>query len=207
MATRKTTNKVHNKKLRRRREGLSTKCYEYGELDGVELALFVRYPKRGDFYSYVSRRELPWLRDVTKLMTHPKARTEYPEDLKERVEDTRMKMRKAKDAGVLVQAGSDGQGGQDGSSAPVPVLSAADFPDFSLLHPLCAVFASSVPAAFPLAPNVNYMTAYKKGLFTITMVQEDAVAGRANEWSYVSSILTALSRRPTPQSGAPGVSL
>ena len=146
MAARKTTNKVHNKKLRRRREGLSTKCYEYGELDGVELALFVRYPKRGDFYSYLSRRELPWLRDVTKLvchlpyvatypaeceqMAHPKARTEYPEDLKGRVEDTRRKTRKAKEAGVLVQAGTDGQGGQEGSSAPVPVLSAADFPDF-----------------------------------------------------------------------------
>ena len=146
MAVRKPTNKVHNKKLRRRREGLSTKCYEYGELDGVELALFVRYPKRGDFYSYVSRRELPWLRDVTKMvchlpcvatcpaereqMTHPKARTEYPEDLRGRVEDTRRKTRKAKDAGVLVQADTDGQGGQDGSSAPVPVLSAADFPNF-----------------------------------------------------------------------------
>ena len=146
MTTPKITNKVHNKKLRRRREGLSTKCYEYGELDGVELALFVRYPKRGDFYSYVSRRELPWLRDVTKLvchlpcmatypaeckqMTHPKARTEYPEDLKEKVEDMRMKTRKAKDAGVLVQANTDGQSGQDGSHAPVGVLSAADFPDF-----------------------------------------------------------------------------
>ena len=146
MAARKTTNKVHNKKLRRRREGLSTKCYEYGELDGVELALFVRYPKRGDFYSYLSRRELPWLRDVTKMvchlpcvatypaeceqMAHPKARTEYPEDLKGRVEDTRRKTRKAKEAGVLVQAGTDGRGGQEGSSAPVPVLSAADFPDF-----------------------------------------------------------------------------
>jgi hypothetical protein len=51
MAVHKGTNKVHNKKLRRRREGLSTKSYEYGELDGVELALFIRYPKRGEFYS------------------------------------------------------------------------------------------------------------------------------------------------------------
>ena len=146
MAVRKPTNKVNNKKLRRRREGLSTKCYEYGELDGVELALFVRYPKGGDFYSYMSRRELPWLRDVAKMvccvphvaicpakceqMTHPKARTEFPEDLRGRVEDTRRKTRKTKDAGVLVEADVNGQSGRDGSSTPAPVLSVADFPDF-----------------------------------------------------------------------------
>ena len=63
-------------------------------------------------------------------MAHPKARTEYPEDLKGRVEDTRRKTRKAKEAGVLVQAGTDGRGGQEASSALVPMLSAADFPDF-----------------------------------------------------------------------------
>jgi hypothetical protein len=54
MAVRKATNKVHNKKLRRRRDELSTKSYEYGELDGIELTLFIRYLKRGEFYSYMS---------------------------------------------------------------------------------------------------------------------------------------------------------
>jgi hypothetical protein len=68
MPVRKGTNKVHNKKLRRRREGLSTKCYEYGELDGVELALFIRYPKRGEFYSYMSCQQLPWLHDVYSMV-------------------------------------------------------------------------------------------------------------------------------------------
>ena len=69
MAVRKATGKAHNKKLRRRRDGLSTKCFEYGELDGAELALFIRYPKRGDFYSYISSRGLPWLQDVPAMVS------------------------------------------------------------------------------------------------------------------------------------------
>jgi hypothetical protein len=68
MAVRTATNKVHNKKLRRRREGLSTKCYEYGELDGVELALFVRYPQRGEFYSYMSSQHLSWVQEIHKMV-------------------------------------------------------------------------------------------------------------------------------------------
>lgn len=74
MTVRKATNKVHNKKLRRRREGLLTKAYEYGELDGVELTLFIRYPKRGEFYYYTSKEGLPWLRDVEEkasLVSYP----------------------------------------------------------------------------------------------------------------------------------------
>jgi type II secretory pathway component HofQ len=68
MVVRKTSNKIHNKKLRRRREGLSTKSYEYGELEGVELALFVHYPKSGDFYSYLSKQQLPWLGDLENMV-------------------------------------------------------------------------------------------------------------------------------------------
>jgi hypothetical protein len=68
MAGQKTTVKLHNKKLKRRREGLSGKSYEYGELDGVELALFIRYPKRKDAYVYMSKAQLPWLRDVDSLV-------------------------------------------------------------------------------------------------------------------------------------------
>ncbi|KAF3028717.1 hypothetical protein E8E12_000548 [Didymella heteroderae] len=127
MAIRKSTNKAHNKKLKRRREGLSTKCYEYGELDGVELALFVRYPKRGDFYSYLSSRELPWLPDVAQMMMHPKAKVEYPEDLSGRVEDTRRKARQAKGVDVPEEASASGQS----ETIPrMPALSAANFPDF-----------------------------------------------------------------------------
>jgi hypothetical protein len=70
MAVRKGTNKTHNKKLRRRREGLSTKSYEYGELEGVELALFIFYPKRGDFYSYMSSQQLPWLHNIHTMVCY-----------------------------------------------------------------------------------------------------------------------------------------
>ncbi|KAF3031611.1 hypothetical protein E8E12_002120 [Didymella heteroderae] len=92
VAVHKATGKAHNKKLRRRRDGLSTKCFEYGELDGAEQALFIRYPKRGEFYAHVSRRGLPWLQDVPVMMSHAKARVEYPEDLRARVEDARRKI-------------------------------------------------------------------------------------------------------------------
>jgi hypothetical protein len=68
MAVRKAINKMHNKKLRRRREGLSTKSYEYGRLDGVELALFICYPKREEFYSYMSNQQLPWLHDIHTMV-------------------------------------------------------------------------------------------------------------------------------------------
>jgi hypothetical protein len=68
MATSKATNKTHNKKLRRRCEGLSTKCYEYGELEGVELALFIRYLKRGEFYSYMLGQQLPWLHSIYTMV-------------------------------------------------------------------------------------------------------------------------------------------
>jgi hypothetical protein len=68
MAISKATNKTHNKKLRRRREGLSTKCFEYGELGGVELALFIRYPMRGEFYSYMSSQQLPWLHNIHTMV-------------------------------------------------------------------------------------------------------------------------------------------
>jgi hypothetical protein len=68
MAIRKGSNKIHNRKLRRRREGLSTKSYEYGELEGVELALFICYPKRGDFYSYMSSPKISWLQNIYTMV-------------------------------------------------------------------------------------------------------------------------------------------
>ena len=67
MVISETKRKIHNKKLRRRREGLSSKSYKYGELDGVELALLVRYTERGDAYAYMSKAQLPWLRDAEKM--------------------------------------------------------------------------------------------------------------------------------------------
>jgi hypothetical protein len=59
-------------------------------------------------------------------MTHPKARTEYPKDLKKRVEDIRRKARKAAGASTPAEADLDGS---DEETAAVSIASAV-FPDF-----------------------------------------------------------------------------
>ena len=40
--------------LRRNLEGLLSKCYKYGKLNGVELGIYIDYTERGDFVSYQS---------------------------------------------------------------------------------------------------------------------------------------------------------
>jgi len=69
MAAGKRSKKKHNKKLARRREGLSTKAYDYGDLDGVELAIFIRYPKPGYLYSYLSAQDLLCIQVFEKIVT------------------------------------------------------------------------------------------------------------------------------------------
>jgi hypothetical protein len=148
MTARKIPTKIHNKKLRRRREGLSNKSYEYGELDGVELALFIRYPKRGDFYSYMSRKQLPWLQDVetmvrlalhmlscvflsSKQMKHPKAKNEFPEDVKKRAEETRRKLKKPNDEIIPTEEEDEDEASEQGGEAllePVPTKAFPEFP-------------------------------------------------------------------------------
>lgn len=61
-------------------------------------------------------------------MTHPKARIEYPEDLKARVEDTRRKMRTVKDNGALtaVDANANRQSTEATHQSTLPTA----FPDF-----------------------------------------------------------------------------
>lgn len=54
MAIQKPTVRKHNKKLKRNLEGLLSKCYRYGKLNGVELGFYVDYPEKGDFVSYES---------------------------------------------------------------------------------------------------------------------------------------------------------
>ena len=66
----KRPTKSKNKKLRWQRDSLSTDCFEHGKLDGAELALFIHYPKRGGFHSYMSNNALPWLQDVP-MMVNP----------------------------------------------------------------------------------------------------------------------------------------
>jgi hypothetical protein len=143
IAVRKPTNKIYNKKLKRRRIGLSAKSYEYGKLDGVELALFIRYPKRGDFYSYISSKQLSWLPDIEKMvklassmfyyiskfkqMMHPKARTEFPEDVKTRVEEARRKLKNPGNATLQEEESSPEKKGGLTMANAFP-----DFPEFNL---------------------------------------------------------------------------
>lgn len=54
MAIQKPTARRHKRKLRRNLEGLLSKCYKYGELKGVELALYIEYTEKGEFVSYES---------------------------------------------------------------------------------------------------------------------------------------------------------
>lgn len=55
--------KLHNKKLRRRLEGLTNKCYEYGKLDDITLALIVYNEAKGSLYTYISDEKMRlWLR-------------------------------------------------------------------------------------------------------------------------------------------------
>jgi hypothetical protein len=60
--------KNFNKKLKRNRNGLTSKCHKYGKLEGVELALFIRYPRKGEFYSYRSSDELTWLDQIPTMV-------------------------------------------------------------------------------------------------------------------------------------------
>ena len=54
--------KLFNKKLRRRLVGLRKKIYEYGELEGIELAFIVRNKGKGTLYWYTSNEQvLSWL--------------------------------------------------------------------------------------------------------------------------------------------------
>lgn len=50
-----TKRRLHNKKLNRNLKGLLSKCYKYGMLEGVELALYVDYTQKGEFVSYESQ--------------------------------------------------------------------------------------------------------------------------------------------------------
>jgi hypothetical protein len=144
MAVRKSGVKSHNKKLRRRLEGLTTKAYEYGELDGTQVALFISYPKRGTFYSYLSEQGLSWIHDVenmvmsrqrlpasqqgpglakNKQMSHSNAKNERPDDVKRRVEETRRKQKRASHSVKLDE--DDGASEQEDEEAQEAAVSSA----------------------------------------------------------------------------------
>lgn len=52
MAIQKPSDKRHKKMLRRNLEGLLSKVYKYGNLQGVELGLYVNYMEKNEFVSY-----------------------------------------------------------------------------------------------------------------------------------------------------------
>ncbi|TLD11541.1 hypothetical protein PspLS_11445 [Pyricularia sp. CBS 133598] len=44
----------HQKKINRNLKGLLSKCYKYGKLSGVELALYIEYPDKDEFVVFES---------------------------------------------------------------------------------------------------------------------------------------------------------
>ena len=54
----------YQRKLKRNLDGLLKKCLKYGDIQGVELALYVAYPDQKGFVSYESKPELSWIHDI-----------------------------------------------------------------------------------------------------------------------------------------------
>jgi len=64
------SNRMRNKQLRRNREnGLLPKCLKYGQLDGVELFLGIKYTDKDEFYTYASKDDLSWLGNIPELVS------------------------------------------------------------------------------------------------------------------------------------------
>lgn len=58
-----------NKQIKRRLEGLTSKAFQYGNLEGVECCLLINYPRKGTFYSYRSSKQLSWLRNLHEMVS------------------------------------------------------------------------------------------------------------------------------------------
>lgn len=54
MVFRDLTKQRHQKKINRNLKGLLSKCYKYGKLAGVELALYIQYPEKDEFVFFES---------------------------------------------------------------------------------------------------------------------------------------------------------
>jgi len=59
-----------NKQYKRRRDGLRSKCFKYGDMPGVELALLVRYTEKDCFYVFQSKKDLPWLGNMQDIVRY-----------------------------------------------------------------------------------------------------------------------------------------
>lgn len=59
--------KTRNKQLKRRLDGLKSKCYQYGKLENIELALVIHNIAKSEHYAYKSRKSfLPHLERVSQ---------------------------------------------------------------------------------------------------------------------------------------------
>lgn len=60
MAKQKQSVKLHNKQLKRRLDGLKSKCYQYGKLENIDLALIIQNRKKKEIYTYTSTDLESW---------------------------------------------------------------------------------------------------------------------------------------------------
>ncbi|KAH7111271.1 hypothetical protein B0J11DRAFT_543537 [Dendryphion nanum] len=74
-----------NRQVTRRLDGLASKLLQYGELDGIEVVFVARNTKRDETYSYLSSRGINWLGKIEKMRSHPKAKNDFPEQVRERL--------------------------------------------------------------------------------------------------------------------------
>ncbi|KAH7108738.1 hypothetical protein B0J11DRAFT_513106 [Dendryphion nanum] len=74
-----------NRQVTRRLDGLASKLLQYGELDGIEVVFIARNTKRDETYSYLSSRGINWLGRIEKMRSHPKAKNDFPEHVRERL--------------------------------------------------------------------------------------------------------------------------
>jgi hypothetical protein len=60
--------KSQNKQIKRRLKGLRSKCYQYGRLRNIDLALIIHNGAKNDSYIYKSRKSfLPQLEQMVRV--------------------------------------------------------------------------------------------------------------------------------------------
>jgi hypothetical protein len=119
---------MHNKKLNRNLQGLLSKCYKYGKLHGVRLALYVEYTDKEDFVAFESDKQHFGIKQIGEKVCgalgirkrphtdlfqkeYYKTRNLSPEDVEKKLgklppQDARRKADHPKTGQVPVQAGS-----------------------------------------------------------------------------------------------------
>jgi hypothetical protein len=71
MVNSKASVRKHNKKLNRNLQGLLSKCYKYGKLHGVRLALYIEYIEKEDFLSFESDEQHFGIKQITEKVGKP----------------------------------------------------------------------------------------------------------------------------------------